>query len=301
MRVNEVMDRLFKGLMFDGDISVSILETTRMVNVAIEYHHLSPVCAAALGRAMIATTFMASGLKNEDDRLSVTISGNGLGGTIVVCGDRNLNMRGYIDNPQVDIPLNSANKLDVRGCVGNKGRITVVKSMGLKEPYTGTCHIISGEIAEDFAAYYTYSEQIPTAMALGVKIGKDMRCVGAGGVIFQVMPGAREESIAAAEELIGKFSAVSGMIEDIKAEGIIDKFFKTVEFTEYSTQYKCNCSKEYVDKMLLTLGAKELYDTIDKIGKVEVDCHFCPQKYVYFKEDVDELLKDGTSDQGTTE
>ena len=295
------MDRLFKGLAFDGDISVSVLETTDMVNTAIDYFHLSPVCAAALGRAMTATTFMASGLKNDDDRLSVTISGDGPGGTIVVCGDKNLNMRGYIDNPQVDIPLNAANKLDVRGCVGTKGRITVVKSMGLKEPYTGTCHIISGEIAEDFAAYYTYSEQIPTAMALGVKIGKDLKCVGAGGVIFQVMPGAKDSSVAAAEELIGKFSAVSGMIEEIKAEGIIDKFFKTVDFTEYSTQYKCNCSKEYVDKMLLTLGAKELYDTIDKMGKVEVDCHFCPEKYVYLKEDIDELLKDGTGEQSPTE
>ena len=295
------MDRLFKGLTFDGDISVTVAETTGMVNTAIEFHKLSPVCAAALGRLMTATAFMASGLKNADDRLSVTVNGDGAGGSMVVCGDAALNMRGYIDNPQVDLPLNSAGKLDVRGCVGKKGRISVVKSMGLKEPYTGSCRIVSGEIAEDFAAYYTYSEQIPTAMALGVKIGRDLKCVGAGGVVFQVMPNAREESIAAAEKLIGEFTAVSNMIENGGAEGIIEKYFKTVNFTEYSARYKCNCSKEYVDGILLTLGKKELYDALKKDGKIEVECHFCPNKYVYKKEEIDELLKDGTDRQATTE
>lgn len=294
------MDRLFKGLLFDGDVSVTVLETTEMVNTAIEYHDLSPVCAAALGRVMTATTFMASGLKNEDDRLSVTINGDGEGGSIVVCGDSALNMRGYIDNPHVDLPLNAIGKLDVRGCVGKRGRITVVKSMGLKEPYTGSCHIVSGEIAEDFAAYYTYSEQIPTAMALGVKIGKDLKCVGAGGVVFQVMPGAREESIESAEKLIGEFAAVSTMIEEGGAQGIIDKFFKTVDFTEYSARYKCNCSKNYVDGILLTLGKTELYDALEKEGKVEVECHFCPNKYTYLKEDIDKLLSDGTKRSDTT-
>ena len=287
------MSRVLKGLIFDGDISVCLLDTTDMVNVAIEYHKLSPLCAAALGRAMTATTFMASGLKNDDDRLSVTIKGNGAGGSIVVCGDSALNMRGSIDNPQIDLPLNENGKLDVRACVGDSGRITVVKSMGLKEPYTGSAHIVSGEIAEDFAAYYTYSEQIPTAMALGVKIGKDLKCIGAGGVVLQVMPGAKEESIAAAEELVSNFSAISTMIEKEGLNGIIDGFFKNTEFTEYSAGYKCNCSKDYVDGILLTLGAKELYDTIEKEGKIEVNCHFCPNKYVYDKNDVDRLLKNG--------
>ena len=282
--------------MFDGDISVCLLDTTDMVNVAIEYHKLSPLCAAALGRTMTATTFMASSLKNAEDRLSVTVSGNGAGGSIVVCGDSALNMRGCIDDPQVDLPLNAQGKLDVRACVGDKGRITVVKSMGLKEPYTGSARIVSGEIAEDFAAYYTFSEQIPTAMALGVKIGKDLKCVGAGGVVFQVMPNAKEESISAAEELVSKFSAVSTMIEKNGLNGIIDGFFEKVEFTEYKARYKCNCSKEYVDGILLTLGAGELYDTVEKQGKIEVQCHFCPNKYVYYKKDVDELIENAKRD-----
>lgn len=295
------MGKLYKGLMFNGDIDVCVMDTTDVVNTAIEFHKLSPLCAAALGRAMTATAFMASGLKNAGDRLSVTIKGNGLGGEIVACSDSSLNVRGYIENPQIDIPLNSVGKLDVRACVGTRGRITVVKSMGLKEPYTGSCHIVSGELAEDFAAYYTYSEQIPTAMALGVKIGKDLTCVGAGGVVFQVMPGASDESIDKAEKLISEFGAISTLIEEMGVNGVIDRFFKDVDFTEYRTQYKCNCSKEYVDGILLTLGEKELYDTIEKEGKVEVDCHFCPKKYIYLREDIDKLLKDGRTEEDTTE
>ena len=295
------MGKLYKGLAFDGDIDVCVLDTTDIVNVAIEYHKLSPLCAAALGRVMTATAFMASGLKNDDDRLSVTVKGDGKGGDIVVCSDSALNVRGYIENPQVDLPLNSVGKLDVKGCVGTRGRITVVKSMGLKDPYTGSSHIVSGEIAEDFAAYYTYSEQIPTAMALGVKIGKDLKCVGAGGVVFQVMPGAKDENIEKAEQLISEFSAISGLIETVGAKGVCDRFFKDVAFTEYSARYKCNCSKEYVDKILLTLGKTELYDTVEKEGKVEVNCHFCPKKYVYFKEDVDKLFVSDETDGSTNE
>ena len=181
------MAKLYKGVAFNDKISVTVIEGTDIVNQAIEIHKLSPLAAAALGRSMIAAIFMSSTLKSDGDRLSVTINGDGVGGHIVVAGDSNLNVRGYIDNPQCDLPLNSKGKLDVAGCVG-KGRITVVKSMGLKEPYTGSAQIVSGEIAEDFAAYYTYSEQQPTGMALGVKIGTDLRCVGAGGVIFQVLP-----------------------------------------------------------------------------------------------------------------
>ena len=292
------MGKIFKGLAFGGDIDVCVLDTTDLVNEAIKIHNLSPLCAAALGRAMTATAFMASGLKNKSDRLSVTITGDGAGGQIVVCSDSDLNVRGYIENPQVELPLNPLGKLDVKGCVGTKGRISVVKSMGLKEPYTGSCHLVSGELAEDFSAYYTFSEQVPTAMALGVKIGVDYACVGAGGVVLQVMPGAREESIDAAEKLISEFGAISSLIELSGAKGVCEEFFKDVLFTESECGYKCNCSDEYVTKMLLTLGKKELYETIEKVGKIEVNCQFCPKKYTYYKEDVDKLLEDGKAEKG---
>lgn len=286
------MDRVVKALIFDNEISVSILETTQMVNRAIEIHNLSPVAAAALGRTMTVATFMATNLKNKDDTLTVTISGDGPGGQIVVCGNHDLCMRGYIDNPNVDLPLKKNGKLDVGGLVG-KGRLTVVKNLGLKEPYTGSSRLVSGEIAEDFASYFTFSEQQPTGIALGVKIGKDLKCVGAGGLVIQPMPGASDENIDKAEKLLANFTNISSMIEEYGLEGIIDRFFDGVFFFEYLPKYQCTCSKEYVDKILITLGEKELYDTVEKEGKIEVVCQFCPNKYTYYKEDVDKLLENG--------
>lgn len=283
------MDRVVKALIFNGEISVTLLDTTEMVNRAIKIHNLSPLAAAALGRTMTVATFMATNLKNKDDTLSITVSGDGPGGTIVVCGNHDLKMRGYIDNPQVDLPLKKNGKLDVGSCVG-KGRISVVKNLGLKEPYTGSCRIVSGEIAEDFAAYFTYSEQQPTGLALGVKIGKDLTCVGAGGLVIQPMPGASDESIDKAEKLLSEFGSISSMVEEYGLDGIIDRYFDGVFFFEYEPEYKCTCSKEYVDRILITLGKQELYDTIEKEGKIEVVCQFCPNKYTYFKEDVDKLF-----------
>ncbi len=283
------MDRAVKALIYNGEISLTLLDTTEMVNRAIEIHKLSPLAAAALGRTMTVATFMSIGLKNKDDTLSVTISGDGPAGTIVVCGNHDLKMRGYIDNPQVELPLKKNGKLDVGGAVG-KGRISVVKNLGLKEPYTGSSRIVSGEIAEDFAAYFAFSEQQPTGLALGVKIGKDFKCVGAGGVVIQPMPGASDESIDKAEKLLSEFTKISSMIEEYGIDGIIDRYFDGVFFFEYEPEYKCTCSKEYVDKILITLGKEELYDTIEKEGKVEVVCQFCPNKYTYLKEDVDKLF-----------
>lgn len=285
------MDRVVKALIFNNEISLTILDTTEMVNRAIDIHNLTPLAAAALGRTLTAGTFMATGLKNKDDTLSITITGDGPAGSIVVCGNHNLKMRGYIDNPSVDLPLKKNGKLDVGKAVG-RGRITVVKNLGLKEPYTGSSRLVSGEIAEDFAAYFTFSEQQPTGIALGVKIGTDGKCVGAGGLVVQPMPGASDESIDKAEKLLAEFSSISTMIENSGIDGIIDGYFEGVFFFEYSPEYRCTCSKEYVDKILITLGKQELYDTVEKEGKIEVVCHFCPNKYTYYKEDVDKLLSD---------
>ncbi len=283
------MAKLYKGVAFNDKISVTVIEGTDIVNQAIEIHKLSPLAAAALGRSMIAAIFMSSTLKSDGDRLSVTINGDGVGGHIVVAGDSNLNVRGYIDNPQCDLPLNSKGKLDVAGCVG-KGRITVVKSMGLKEPYTGSAQIVSGEIAEDFAAYYTYSEQQPTGMALGVKIGTDLRCVGAGGVIFQVLPDADEQSIIKAEELILSLSDISSIMQNEGVENFIKRAFTDFKYEVFNPKYNCVCSKEYIDSMLITLGARELRETLESEGKIEVHCHFCNKNYVYYEDDVNELI-----------
>lgn len=292
------MGKIYKTLIYDGQISLSVLDTTDVVNKAIELHGLTPLCAAGLGRALTVASFMATSLKDENEKLSVTIDGNGVGGKIVVCADGNLNVRGSIVNPHADLPLKPNGKLDVGGLVGNEGMITVVKNLGLKEPYVGKCKLVSGEIGEDFAAYYAYSEQQPTAIAVGVLVKND-KCIGAGGVILQPLPDCSEENIGKTEKLIAEFSDVSRKINEIGIDGIIKKYFDEYEFTKYETQYKCGCSREYVDKVLIALGKKELSDIIEKDGKIEVCCEFCDKKYVYGQKDVEELFGEKNGGKNT--
>ena len=284
------MNKLLKTIVFDGQITLSVLDTTDMVNEAIRIHNLSPVCAAALGRTLTVCTFMSSNLKNVSDKLSVTIKGDGAGGKITVCGNGDLAMRGYIDNPQVELPLRADGKLDVGSCVGKKGRLTVVRSMGLKEPYSGSSELVSGEIAEDFTAYYAFSEQQPTAMALGVKIGKDGKCVGAGGVIVQALPGAGDEALFLAEEITKDCANVSTLIEEHGAEWIVKELFFTDKFNEYHPEYKCLCERKYIEKVLVSLGKKELDDIIEKEGKISVDCQFCDKVYEFTASDVEKFF-----------
>ena len=283
------MGKIYKTLIYDGQISLSVLDTTDIVGKAIEYHKLSPLSAAALGRTLTVAAFMASGLKGEEEKLSITIDGTGVCGKIVAAADGRLNVKGSIVNPDADLPLNAKGKLDVGGGVGKDGFITVVKNLGLKEPYVGKCRLVSGEIGEDFAAYYAYSEQQPTAIAVGVLVKGD-KCLGAGGVILQTLPDCSNEAIEKAEKLIGEFSSVSKMIADGGAGEIIEKYFGAYGFTEYETNYKCDCSREYIDKILISLGKRELEDIIEKEGKIEVSCEFCNKKYVYLKDDAEKLF-----------
>ena len=283
--------KLFKGLIFNNEISLSVLDTTDMVNHAIKIHNLTPVTAAAFGRTITACTFMASGLKNQKDKLSVTVVGDGPIGKITVCGNGDLQMRGYVDNPNVDLPLKPNGKLDVSGAVGTNGRITVIKSMGLKEQYSGSAKIVSGEIAEDFTSYYALSEQQPTAMALGVKIGKKGKCIGAGGIILQPLPFASEQSLIQAENLMNGFSNVSTLIETLGAEGVLKEYFPDVEVNEYNPKYKCLCSRNYLKGIMMSLGKKEIDDIHEKEQKIEVKCEFCGKTYVFTKEDTDKLFE----------
>ena len=285
------MDKIYKTLLFDGKISLCIMETTDIVNQAIEYHNLTPLTAATLGRTMTASLFMASNLKNEGDKLSVSVCGDGVGGHVIVSVDSSLRVRGYIDNPQAELPLNEKGKLDVKGCVG-KGRLTVVRSMGLKEPYSGSSEIVSGEIAEDFAFYYTVSEQEPTAMALGVLMGGDGKCIAAGGMVMQALPGCDDETAQKAQEIILKYQDISTTIKNLSASGIVKEHFKGYYFTERTPVYKCICSKDYIDGLIISLGKEELYDILKEQGEIRIECQYCDKKYVYDKEDVDKLLKE---------
>lgn len=285
------MNKLLKTIVFDNQITLSVLDTTDMVNDAIRIHGLSPVCAAALGRTLTVCTFMSSNLKNQKDKLSVIIKGDGAGGSITVCGNGQLEMRGYIDNPNVNLPLRADGKLNVGACVGKTGRLTVVRSMGLKEPYTGSSQLVSGEIAEDFTAYYAFSEQQPTAMALGVKIGTDGKCVGAGGVIVQALPNASEDALFLAEQIVKDCTNVSSLIEEHGAEWIVKELFFTDKYNELTPEYKCLCSKEYIEKVLISLGKTELEDIIQKEGSIKVNCQFCDKVYEFFSEDVQRFFK----------
>ena len=285
------MNKLLKTLIFDDQLSLSVLETTDMVNDAIKIHKLSPLSAAALGRTLTVCTFMSSDLKSEREKLSVTIAGNGVGGKITVCGNGNLDMRGTIDNPRANLPLRADGKLDVGGCVGKEGRLTVVKSMGLKDPYSGSSQLVTGEIAEDFTAYFAYSQQVPTAIALGVKIGEDYTCVGAGGVIIQALPFASESALIKAEKIMGELKNVSTLIQNGGAEGIMKKFFGDVKYQEYFPKYNCLCDRSNIEQVLVSLGKTELYDIIAKEGKIKVDCQFCDKVYEFDKTDVDGFFK----------
>jgi len=280
------MNKLYKALIFDNQLSLSVLETTDMVNRAIEIHGLTPLTAAALGRTLTVCTFMSSELKSDRDKLSVTVAGDGVGGKITVCGNGNLDMRGTIDNPKADLPLRGDGKLDVGGCVGKKGRITVVKSMGLKDPYSGSSQLVTGEIAEDFTAYYAISQQVPTAIALGVKIGTDYTCIGAGGVIIQALPFATDQALSKAEEIMGKLKNVSTLIQNGGAEGIIQEFFGDIKYEKYYPKYNCLCDRQNIEQVLMSLGKAELYDIIQKEGKIKVDCQFCDKVYEFDENDV---------------
>lgn len=285
------MDRLLKTLVYDGQIALTLIDSTDMVNEAIKIHKLSPLSAAALGRTMTVSTFMASTLKSEGDKLYVTVKGDGVGGSIVVCGNAELEMRGYIENPNAELPLKSNGHLDVGGCVGKNGKITIVKSMGLKEPYSGTANLVTGEIAEDFTSYYALSEQTPTAISLGVKIGTDGTCTAAGGVIMQALPGATDESLFMAEDTILRMENLSSIIEEKGLDGLSEYFFGKLGFTEFHPEYKCLCSREYIEGLLISMGKDELYSIIAERGKIEVNCQFCEKTYTFYKEDVDKILE----------
>ncbi|MCQ2399176.1 MAG: Hsp33 family molecular chaperone HslO [Clostridia bacterium] len=284
------MDKILKTLIFDDSLSLALLDTTDMVNEAIKLHNLSPLSAAALGRTMTVSTFMASGLKTEGDRLSVTVKGGGIGGEIVVCGEAGLNMRGYIENPNAELPLKANGHLDVGGCVGKNGRISIVKSMGLKEPYTGSCELVSGEIAEDFTAYYTFSEQQPTAMALGVKIGTDGKCVAAGGAIIQALPFATDSQLFMGEDTILRMDNFSSLLEEKGLEGIADYFFGKLDFEEFHPKYNCLCSRKYIEELLFSMGKSELDSIIKEQGKITVNCQCCETDYTFTQDDVDGLF-----------
>ncbi len=289
------MGKLVRTITTDGGIIACAVDTTDIVNEAEKIHQTSAVNSAALGRLLTAAAMMGIMLKGKDDTLTLRIKGDGPAGVILAVADSFGNVKGHIQNPVVEIPLNSVGKLDVAGAVGREGSLNVIKDLGLKEPYIAQIPIISGEIAEDITNYYATSEQIPTVCGLGVLVNPDLSIKAAGGYLVQLLPGYTDEEIDRLEENIKNIPSVTQMIETgLTPEDICRKVLSGFEvdvLDESETNYKCNCNKQKIEKMLISLGKEELTKIIEEDGKAEVVCHFCNNKYNFNKNELLSLLK----------
>ena len=290
-----MQDRIKKFLAYNGRISVICANTTELVEEARKVHDLSPVVTAAFGRLLTITSIMATEMKNSTDKLTVQLKGTGPIGMMLVTANNKPVVKGYVVNPQIDLPLNEDGKLDVRKAVGHSGYINVIKDIGLKDPYIGVSPLISGEIAEDFANYFVKSEQRNSAVALGVLVDKN-GVRASGGYLINPMPDAKEEDISAVEQSIFKAGAMSRMmdrkltLEEIAKKITGDENVKIIE-DNIIPEFKCDCSKENMQSALMTIGKEELEDIIEKEGKTELVCHFCNKKYLFNKEELEELIK----------
>ena len=279
------MGKLVRAISGDGYIRMTAVETKDIVERARQIHTLTPVATAALGRTLSAASIMGNALKEIDGSVTVRINGGGPIGSIVVVSDSEGNVRGYVQNGEVDLPLKENGKLDVSGAVGTDGMLTVIRDMNMKEPYVGSVRLISGEIAEDLAAYFVESEQTPAACALGVLVGTDQSVIAAGGYIIQLLPGAPDSAAEGLEQNIMNTGAVTGMLssgaspEDIINMVLIGFEPRILETSE--VEYKCFCSRERVEAVLAGISDDELAD-IERDGKpVSVTCQFCDKVYEF--------------------
>ncbi len=288
------MGKLVRCISDDGTLIMMAADTTDMVNTAQELHTTSAVVSAALGRLLTAASLMGSMLKNEDDSLTLRLSADGPAGTVIAVSDSDGNTRGYAANSVVEIPLNAKGKLDVAGAVGRNGSLTVMKDLGMKEPYIGQIPLVSGEIAEDITSYYAISEQTPTVCALGVLVNPDLTIKAAGGFIIQLLPTAFDDTIDKVEKCIEGIPSVTQMLTSgLSPEEICKKVLSefNLEVLDTSTPvYNCNCSKDRVVKALISLGKEDL-EEIAQDEFTEVKCQFCNKAYRFAREEILEILK----------
>ncbi|WP_153723243.1 Hsp33 family molecular chaperone HslO [Sporosarcina cascadiensis] len=282
-------DYLVKALAFDGVIRAYAVRSTDTVGEVQQRHQMWPTATAALGRTISASVMMGAMLKG-DNKLTVKIQGNGPLGPIVVDANAHGEVRGYATNPQTHVPLNEKGKLDVRGVVGTEGTLSIVKDLGLKDYFTGQVPIISGEIAEDFTQYLVVSEQVPSAVALGVLVNPDNTVKASGGFIIQVMPGATDETISLLEDKIANMSPISALIDQgLTPEGILAEVLgkENVEFLDkVDVKFDCECSKERFGDAITGLGAAEIQAMIDEDHGAEAQCHFCLERYQYSEQEL---------------
>ena len=274
------MNKLYKALIYDRQVSLSVLETTQMVNEAIKTHDLDEKSAVTLGGMLTCAAYMAGCLKSDKGAVSLTVKADGDAGTVSVSGDKNLHIRGYIDGT----------------CGGklNGGYLTVIKDDGFYRPFVGTCELKGDDVSENLMQYFQMSEQIDTAVAVGVKMDGN-KCVAAGGVVMQLLPGTSEENMERAEERMQAFVNPAEVVEKFGADGILSEFFQGIvkDGETYLTfpEYKCNCSRKKIESVIMPLGRDELYKIIEDEGSVKVHCHYCNTDYEFSRGDIDELFK----------
>lgn len=288
-------DILKKYLAYDGKVRVFVIDATNMVKEARKIHGLSNVATAALGRSIMITTIMSNMLKEKEHRITVQIKGEGPLKSIVVCGDNSLKMKGYVTNPNVELPLNDKNKLDVKCAIG-EGFLNVIKDIGLKDPYIGYSELVSGEIAEDFAYYFVTSEQTPCAVSLGVNICKENEVEKAFGYLIEPLPECDDNIIDILETINASIESVTNLaidlqnIDDIAKTITGDNNIKCIE--EKEPKYECDCSEKRIDRTIIALGKKEAVDAAKNNNNIlEVCCNFCNKVYKYDIEKINGLFE----------
>lgn len=290
-------DKIIRATAANGYIRITAANTTGLVEKARKIHGTFPTATAALGRVLTATLLIGAGLKNQET-VTIKIEGDGPLGTILAVGDNICNVKGYVTNPEVYLKPQNRGKMDIGKAVG-KGMIYVIKDLKLKGVYTGSSPLISGEIAEDLTHYFYTSEQISTAIGLGVLVDKDISVISAGGYLLQLTPGAPEEIAEILEKNIKEMGNVSRFIEKRNDSLNIIKYlcepYELIIHENKPAEYKCNCSKEKIQKIIISLGETEIQDIINTQGQAEVTCHFCNERYLFNREELYDLLKEAKS------
>ncbi|MEG2000897.1 MAG: Hsp33 family molecular chaperone HslO [Evtepia sp.] len=287
------MDCITRMIAKDAALKAVAIDARDLVDRAHEIHQTSPLATAALGRSLMAASLMGNELKWEEGSVTIRINGGGPLGSILAVSDSVGNVRGYVQNSNVVLPLKEPGKLDVGSAVGTAGNLTVIKDVGMKDPYVGTVELVSGEIAEDITAYFAESEQIPTACALGVLVDTDLSVSRAGGYLISLLPGAQEEVIEKIEAGIRRVGAITShadqSAEEILKEVLSDFEMETLEKT--AIEYRCYCTRARMETALISLGKEELQNLITEEGRAEMTCQFCDTKHVFDRSDLEDLLQ----------
>ena len=292
-------DKIIRAVAKDGMVRIIAGTTTNLVEDARVIHECTPVASAALGRMITAGALLGATLKSENEVMTLRINGGGDAEGVVVTAYEGAKVKGYIGNPYGDLPLNANGKLDVGGYVGKNGTLMVIKDLGMKDPYVGQVPIHSGEIAEDLAYYFTVSEQTPSAVSLGVLVDKDYSIKVAGGFIIQMLPGADEFLADIITYRLEEIPSLTTMLDEGKSmDDILEYIFGDMDLKileEVTPEFYCNCSREKVEKALISIGEKDLREIYEDGKEEEVVCHFCNRKYKFTNEDIKDLLEKATN------